>query len=66
MDIAAHPTIFTSPRLRGEVGVRAMRGRRVRGRGEGLCTSKRPLTRLAALPLATLSPHAGKGNTEVA
>ena len=47
---------FTSPRTRGEVGARAKRGLRVRGRIGNLSALKLPLTRLAASLLATLSP----------
>src|SRR5208282_5012295 len=57
-ELAARPV--TSPRLRGEVGMRASaRGFRVRGNGvpplaERCAISKRPLT-------PTLSPQAGPG-----
>ncbi len=50
-------TFFTSPRLRGEVARRSPQGEgvRVRGRFNSVSLRKRPLTRLAALLLATLS-----------
>jgi len=53
--------LFTSPRVRGEVDVRAKRGRRVRGHDHDSEHSMMPLTRLAPLALATLSPQAGRG-----
>jgi len=55
---------FTSPRRRGEVDFRAQRESRVRGHFDAEFLSRVPLTRLAALRLATLSPQAGKGENK--
>jgi len=61
MKPARDTLLFTSPRVRGEVDVRVKRGRRVRGRVRDLEHPPMPLTRLAPLALATLSPQAGRG-----
>jgi hypothetical protein len=54
-------SFFISPRVRGEVGLRAKRGSRVRGR-RATALPNDPLTRLAAPLLATLSLHTGRRN----
>src|SRR5688500_1138511 len=54
MFIAVAALSFTSPRVRGEVGVRAKRERRVRGSQIG-ARRIAPLIRLAAPQLATFS-----------
>ena len=56
-------SVFTSPRVRGEV---AARSRSERVAGEGLLlpiqiSQMAPLTRLGPPDLATLSPQAGRG-----
>jgi hypothetical protein len=55
---------FTSPRLRGEVDLRAQRCKSGEGELPDRAMLQLPLARLASAMLATLSPHAGRGKRE--
>jgi hypothetical protein len=63
---AACTSFFTSPRVRGEVDLRAQRCKSGEGELPDRATLQLSLTRLASAMRATLPPHVGRGKNEAA